>query len=49
MINVKEHIITKTLHEVVVTPDHAQRSESEEFRAAESRRPLLVLGMRGHG
>ena len=37
MINIKEHIITKTLHEVVVTPDHAQRSESEEFRRTKER------------
>ena len=29
---VREHLEKHTLHEVVITPEHAQRAESEEFR-----------------
>lgn len=34
---VQEHVMTRTLHEVVITPDHVKRSESEEFRESKKR------------
>lgn len=34
---VKEHVIKRTLHEVVITPDHVKRTESEDFREAKKR------------
>lgn len=37
MDEVKEHVMTRTLHEVVITPDHAKRTESAEFRASKER------------
>lgn len=37
MADVAEHAQTRTLREVVITPDHAQRTESPEFRAAKER------------
>ena len=37
MEDVQEHAQTRTLHEVVITPDHVQRTESAEFRASKER------------
>ena len=37
MSNVAEHAQKRTLHEVVITPDHANRTESAEFRASKER------------
>jgi len=37
MADVKEHVMTRTLKEVVITPDHAQRTESAEFRKTKER------------
>lgn len=37
MSDVAEHIQRRTLHEVVITPDHAKRTESAEFRASKER------------
>ncbi|MCL6597922.1 MAG: hypothetical protein K6T81_04210 [Alicyclobacillus macrosporangiidus] len=37
MKEVAEHVITRTLREVVITPDHAERTESPEFRKAKQR------------
>ena len=37
MSDVAEHAQRRTLHEVVITPDHAQRTESAEFRASKAR------------
>lgn len=37
MTDVAEHLQKRTLHEVVITPEHAQRTESEEFRRNKER------------
>ena len=37
MSDVKEHVEQRTLHEIVITPEHAQRTESSEFRATKER------------
>lgn len=37
MADVAEHAQTRTLHEVVITPDHVERTESPEFRASKER------------
>lgn len=37
MTNVAEHIQRRTLHEVVITPDHVERTESPEFRKSKER------------
>jgi hypothetical protein len=37
MSDVAEHAETRTLHEIVITPDHAQRTESAEFRQTKER------------
>lgn len=37
MAEVKEHIQRRTLHELVITPDHVQRTESEAFRRSKER------------
>ncbi len=37
MSEVAEHAQTRTLHEVVITPDHVERTESAEFRASKER------------
>lgn len=35
--DVKEHVMERTLREIVITPDHAQRTESAEFRRTKER------------
>jgi len=37
MADVAQHAETRTLHEIVITPEHAERAESAEFRAAKER------------
>ncbi len=37
MKTVAEHVMTRTLHEVVITPDHVERTESAEFRKSKQR------------
>src|SRR5579875_3061209 len=37
MSEVKEHVTTRTLREVVITPDHVRRTESAEFRETKKR------------
>ena len=37
MDDVKEHIMQRTLREVVIVPDHAKRAESAEFRGTKER------------
>lgn len=34
---VLEHVMKRTLHEVVITPDHVRRTESKQFRASKKR------------
>lgn len=37
MAEVQEHVMTRTLKEVVITPEHVKRTESEEFRHTKER------------
>lgn len=37
MTDVAMHVMTRTLKEVFITPDHAQRTESAEFRKTKER------------
>lgn len=37
MADVKEHVMTKTITETYIDPDHAERSESSEFRKSKQR------------
>lgn len=37
MNTVKEHVINRTLHETVITPEHVKRTESAEFRRTKHR------------